>query len=50
MGKRYIRRRMVRLENRIKDYELRNQFAKQTAGGDKVVPGMHKPGSQNRKK
>lgn len=40
----------ARLAVRMKGFEERSNIARTVAGGEKLVPMMNKPGSQNRKK
>jgi hypothetical protein len=44
------RKAEARLARRLSEFDDRNSLAAQAPGGQKIVPMMHKPGSQNRKK
>lgn len=46
----YQRKVAQALAYRNAEYERRSMYGKQVAGGEKVVPMQHKPGSQNRRK
>ena len=44
------RKAQAKLDRRIREWEQREQYARQASGGEKLVPMMNKPGSQNRNK